>query len=305
MINKNILIAGGSGLVGKGLTNFLINKGMQVNWLSRKTNKTNSPKGVKVFFWDTSNHTVDLEAFKNVDVIINLAGQNIAGKKWSKQYKEKIIKSRTDSSLTLIKGIKASQVNINHYIGASAIGYFGMKIDTKNYSETDEPGNDFLANTCLKWEDSYKEFYKLSNYVSILRFGLILSNKGGFYPKIAKSFKFGIGTSLAPGFQRMPIIHIEDVNRAIYFLIDHPQLSSVYNLVSDIQPTYDEMAKKIAKHLHKLLLPIRVPEWLLDLILGEQHKMLTTGIHINNNKIKEAGFKFKYNSLEEALENLK
>ncbi|HCQ30518.1 MAG TPA: hypothetical protein DIU39_09540, partial [Flavobacteriales bacterium] len=248
--------------------------------------------------------SIDTNAFDGVSIVVNLAGQSIAGKRWTKEYKNKILQSRVNSSLTLIKGLEESGAQLDLFIGASAVGYYGMKLSNHRFAEDDLPGNDFLATTCIAWEKNYEKFYKHSKYVSVLRFGLILSGKGGFFPKIEKSFKLGFGVSLAPGNQIMSIVHIEDVVRFIFYLIQNPEKSSVYNVVSDIQPTYDEMAKTIAKHFGKPLLPFRVPVWLLNLFLGEQHKMLTTGVAINNDKLKNAGFNLKYFRLVDALQNL-
>jgi hypothetical protein len=303
-MNKNILIAGGSGLVGQSLSKYLVDKGYNVNWLSRHVNKVRPMQGVKVFKWDTDNHFIDLKAIENVSVIVNLAGQSIVGQKWTERYKEKIVKSRINSSLTILKGLEESGREIDVFIGASAVGYYGMRIADYYFTEVDKPGNDFLADTCVKWEKSYEKFYQYSKHVSVLRLGLILSQNGGFYPQITKSFKYGFGVSLAPGKQIMPCVHVEDVVRAIYFLIQNSDKNSTYNLVSDIQPTYDELINQVASTFQKPMLPFRLPEWFLKLILGEQYKMLTTGVHVSNGKIKQVGFKFKYNNLNNAIQNL-
>ena len=151
-----VLVAGGSGLVGQVLTEVLLANGYKVNWLSRNPANVRAPKGVKTYGWDADNYSIDTNAFDGVSIVVNLAGQSIAGKRWTKEYKNKILQSRVNSSLTLIKGLEESGAQLDLFIGASAVGYYGMKLSNHRFAEDDLPGNDFWQQHVLRGKKTMK-----------------------------------------------------------------------------------------------------------------------------------------------------
>lgn len=301
---KKILVTGGSGMVGQYLTRKCIEKGYSVNWLSRKLIRSKT-EGVNIFQWNVEKFEIDLKAFENVEYLIHLAGAGIADKRWSKEYKKTIIESRVKSAELIVKSIVHHNIQIKNFVGASAVGYFGMESDDKIYSEVDEKGNDFLSDVCYQWESAYLPLADKTQGLSIVRIGLVLSNAGGIYSKLKPVFEKGLGSAIGSGKQYMPWIHIEDLCNLIIFLIEHGNGCEVFNAVSDETITNYEFSKKLAQSLNVPFFMPNIPEWILKIIFGEQYKMLTTGLKISNKKIKEKGFIFQYDTLEKSFDDLK
>lgn len=208
---ETIFIAGGSGLVGRQLTGHLLSNKYRVRWLSRKVTAIRSSDNLQIFLWEPEKNSIDKSALEIVDVVINLAGQNIAGHRWTEDCKKKILDLRFQSNHTLASAVKKKNVKPELFIGASAVGFYGMLISDKVFHETDPPASDFLGKTCSKWERNYRPFYSLCNEVAILGIGLVLSDKGGFLPKAAMPVKWSFGMSISPGCQVLSMIHIDDI----------------------------------------------------------------------------------------------
>ena len=169
-----ILITG-IGLVGKSLGKFLSNKGFTVNFLTRNPDKYSD---LNTFKWDLNSNYIDTDAFKNVTVLIHLAGTNISNKRWTKERKNDILNSRIQSTQLLIRTIQRQNLNIKSIISISAIGYYGAITSQKIYDESAPPATDFLGNTCMQWEKALLKFETLNCKNVILRSGVVLSKKG-------------------------------------------------------------------------------------------------------------------------------
>lgn len=302
---KRVLITGGNGMVGSSLTKRFIEKGYGVNWLIRKKTNHHQSGNVSCFFWNPEKSEIDITAFDNVDYIIHLAGANVAGKKWSNGYKKEILNSRIQSTQLLADTLIKNAISVQKIIGASAVGYYGMKTDDKIYSENDLPGNDFLSQVCCQWENGYEALMHHHFNVGILRLGLVLSANGGIYKRMKPLFRLGFGSTLGSGKQYMPWIHIDDLCNMIIYLSEHPIHNGVFNAVSDEMVTNYEFSKKLAQSLNAPFFMPNIPVWLLNGILGEQAYMLTTGLKISNEKIKSTGFSFRFLKLEDAFQDLK
>lgn len=297
---SKILISGGSGMLGKAISEVLLEKGHEVVWLGRKAG---SYKGIKMFAWDPRQKKIDLKALEKVDVIIHLAGASIADKRWTKEYKRTLIDSRVQPIEFLQEVIVHNNIQIKQVIGASAIGYYGSNSFDKVYEESDGPGDDFLSETCTKWEASYDPYLKSSIPLSIVRIGVVLSKQGGAYPKLKSIVYSGFGAALGTGKQYFPWIHIDDLASLFVFVMTEKR-PGVYNAVSDEMITNKEFTHLLAKSIGKRIFFPNIPSYVLHLLLGERAVMLLTGPRISNKKIKEAGFRFKYTDLNSALKNL-
>lgn len=304
-MSKNILITGGSGLLGKHLSLLAIKKGYQVKWLSRQIDITPPHPSIQLYKWNINKHWIDTQALRDTHIIINLAGAGIADKKWTDAYKKEILHSRIASSQLLIKYIQNYCNNLDVFIGGSAIGYYGMNIDTKVYTEEDPPATDFLGYVCSKWENTYQPLYSTNIRVCIIRTGLVLAREGGIYARLSTPFKYGLGTTIGNGKQNMPWIHILDWCRIVFFLIEHSHLNGAYNLVEGSALTNKEFSQALAQSFGKKILPISIPEWALKIVLGEGSRMLTTGLIISSEKIKKAGYQFVFTHIQDAFEHLK
>ena len=294
---KNILITGGTGLIGRRLSSILKSAGYQVRILSRE--KT-THKSDQVFTWNINKRSLDQNALKDVDHIIHLAGAGIADQKWSNKRKKDIIDSRVISTELLYNAVKEQKIPLKTFISASAIGYYGSITSETIFKETDQAASDFLGKVCNLWEQSIFQFKKLKIRTVALRTGIVLSKNGGALKKIT-------GPVIAPlgsGKQYMPWIHIDDLCKLYIQAIEDDRVKGAYNAVSPEHHTNNSFSKTVAKIYKRPLLPIGAPKFILKAILGEMSTIILNGSRISSNKIKTLGFKFDYEKLENALKNL-
>lgn len=295
-----ILITGGSGLVGRAISELLLKNNQEVNWLSRESGEWN---GIKKYKWNIESGEIDIKAFDDVETVIHLAGSGIADKKWTDQYKQEIIDSRVKSSDLLYKTIEKNGLPIKYLIGSSAIGYYGARTSEHLYTEIDAPYHDFLSKSCIEWEKSYDPFIKTGIKTSIIRIGIVLSQEGGAYAKMILPFKFGLGSSLASGKQYFPWIHIDDI-AGIFNHILNTHYEGIYNAVASDLVNSEQFSKQLAKSLHRPFFMPKIPSFVLKMALGESAAMITEGVKVSNRKIIDAGYKFKFENLSNALRDL-
>jgi uncharacterized protein (TIGR01777 family) len=294
---KKILIAGGTGLVGKKLTKHLQNCGYTVNILTRS--KSNPLQ--HVYNWNSVEKTVDPEALEGVGCIINLAGAGIADKKWSSSRKQELIASRVQPAHFLAE-ILAERKEITHYISASGINCYGYKNDAKVYTEKDPFGDDFLSQVVKQWEaaaDSMPAHVKVAK----VRISVVLTKEGGALPKIAQPIRLYAGAALGSGKQWMPWISMHDLCCMFEHLVTN-ELAGVYNGLADAS-TNKEFTQKLAKALKKPLWLPNVPAFVMRLLLGEMATVVLDGLNASNEKIKATGFSFTHKTLDEAFKSLK
>lgn len=292
-----VLISGGSGLVGSRLSEKLVARGYSVALLSRK-------KGANQFVWNLEEMTIESGAFKNVDFVIHLAGENVAGKRWSKQQKSKILNSRVKSGQLIIDTIKQLENKPKAIISASGVGYYGYAEPSKIFSETDEPANDFLGKVCQQWEEEINKA-KTQNIRTVnLRTGIVLSSKGGAFTKLNKFIKMGLGSGFGSGKQYMPWIHIDDLCDMYIKSIENSEMSGAYNAVAPEHINNIEFTKLVASVQGKRILLPNVPGFLLKLGLGEMSEILLKGNKISCKRIQDEKFEFKYAQLKDAIRSL-
>lgn len=297
-----ILITGGSGLVGRAISELLVKQGHEIRWLSREQGYSGV---IQKFKWDVKTGYADEKAFDGVESIIHLSGAGIIDKSWTKAYKKEILDSRVKSSQLLFDTLLKNKFKITTLVGASAVGYYGSAPGNHAYSENDAPGNDFLADTCIAWEKSYEPFIAAGIRTAVIRTGIVLSKEGGAYPKMVPPFKFGLGAALASGKQYFPWIHIEDLAGIYCYTLFNEQAQGAYNAVASNAVTNKEFSKALAKSFQKPFFLPNVPAFALKLVLGERAITVMGGLKISNEKIKKAGFHFKFDALENALNYLK
>jgi hypothetical protein len=299
-MKESVLISGGSGLVGHVLTDLLIEKGYKVGHISRSSS---GDARVETIVWDLKKKTIDIEKVKKYDYLINLVGAGIADKKWTAERKKEIVNSRVDALNFLFEITKNNGINFKSIVSASAVGFYGFEISEHIYEETDQPGSDFLAETCVKWEKAAFQFSTLSIPISTVRIGIVLSTEGGALKELARPIKLYAGAPLGSGKQYIPWVHIHDVSSQFIFQMES-KLTGNYNGCADEHRTNAEFTKDVANVLKKPLILPNVPAFVMKIILGERAMMVLKGSPISNKKIKAAGFKYKFNRLEEALREL-
>jgi len=297
---KHILLTGGSGLVGSDLTQLLLDKGHEVSHLSREPR--NDPK-VKTYLWDIYKGQIDEKCIEGVDTIVHLAGAGIADKRWTDQRKKELIESRTQS-IGLIYGLLRDKPHhVESVVSASATGYYNDRRD-ELLTEESKPSNDFLANCCIQWEQAVDKGEELGLRILKFRTGVVLTAKGGALPKMAQPVKLGVGSPLGNGKQWIPWIHQQDVIDLYLYGIENTSLKGVYNMVAPNPATNKQLTQTIAKQLHKPLWLPNIPAFVLKLLLGEMSTIVLGSTKVSAQKIENAGFRFKYPTVTEALADI-
>ena len=294
---SRILITGASGLVGKRLTQMLSENGHEVLHVGR-SKKSGS---IKSYVWDIKNGTIDPKAFDQIDTVIHLAGSGIADERWTKERKRDILESRTKSTALLVQKLNESNNSVKTLVSASAIGYYGMTLDAKEFTEESLPGEGFLADVVTAWEHEADQL-KNKRLVKI-RIGVVFSKDDGALKEIAKPVRFGVGAPLGTGEQYVSWIHLDDLCGIFIKAVEDESMQGTYNATTG-SVTNRALTKAIAKTLHKPLWLPAVPGFALKLVLGEMADLVLYGSNVTANKIKQAGFAFKFDTLEKALNNL-
>ena len=292
-----ILITGGTGFIGTLLSDELVNSGHELFILTR-SDKTNT-RNINFIQWKSLRLEELPSLVSQVDIVINLAGESIVNKRWTKKQKDLLYKSRIITTQLLVNAINNANKKPKKLINASAVGIYGNRGDEK-LIETSSPGNDFLANICKDWE---AETNKVKTNVAILRIGIVLSRGGGALEKILPPFKMFIGGPLGSGKQWMPWIHIKDIAGLIKFAIENDNVTGILNATSPNPVTNKEFSNILGKVLHRpSFMP--VPAFALRLLLGEMADLLLGGQKVIPERAIQIGYKFKYPDLESALRKI-
>ncbi len=307
MLNKNnksvssVLIAGGSGLIGRYLTSSLLARGYKVSHLSRNANQFGR---VRVYRWDPGKQIIDPGVFEGIDCIINLAGENLGEKRWTSNRKEAIISSRVESTRFLYETISKNEIPINTFISASAIGYYGTKITDKIYTEDDAPATDFLGSTCKEWEEKADLFLKLGVRTIKIRTAVVLEKNDSAFSNLMKSAKFGFLVQVGSGRQFIPWIHITDLCNIYIKAIEDQSMIGPYNAVSPYHVSHKDFMKVLSGIIKRPVLFPPVPSFLVRSILGEMADLVNKGSRISSQKIKETGYHFIFDNLNDAIKDI-
>ncbi|MEP0986201.1 TIGR01777 family oxidoreductase [Ekhidna sp.] len=296
---KTVLITGGTGLVGGNLSKLLTNAGYKVTHLSRNPTQ----KHYQTFYWDIKKGVIEEEAITSADAIIHLAGAGVSDKRWTDEWKKEIYNSRIDSTKLLREQVAKHNPNLKHFISASAVGYYGWDSGDKLVDENSNKGTGFLADVVEDWEKESKAFDEIGVKSSMVRIGIVLSEKGGALVEMAKPIKFGVGAPLGSGKQYMSWIHLDDLCGIFAYVLENG-LPGAFNGVGPSPKTNMEFTKSVASQLKKPLWLPNVPKFALRLIVGEMADILIGGNRVSNKKIEDAGFNFRFESLDDALQDL-
>ena len=293
---ETILIAGGTGLIGKKLTANWKSAGHDVRILSR--GKTDLEKNI--FHYSIEKKEIDPLALENVSVIVNLTGAGIADKRWTKSRVEELYSSRIDSTEFLFEKAK-NLSSLKQYISASGIICYGFDQPEKLFVESDPIGKDILSDITLKWEQAADLFSSICP-VAKIRISVVLSNEGGALLPISKPVKMGFGAILGNGKQGVPWIHLTDLV-SLFDVAMQQKWNGAYNANAG-NTTNEELTRTIATVLNKRIWLPKVPAFALNLVLGRMSTVVLDGLKADNSKIKSLGMIFKHPELKGALEDL-
>ena len=299
-MKKNVVITGGTGLVGKALAELLIRNNYNVIILTRNKNLHSSK--INYSYWDVTNHIIDIPVICSANYIIHLAGEGIADKRWTKQRKSDILKSRTEPLKLIFDVLSNNSHQLEALISASGVGYYGAITSNQIFSENDALNKDFLGKTCSLWEEAVHHFSKLNVRTVKLRTGVVLSKKGGALPKMIAPFKLGLGCLLGTGKQYLPWIHLDDLCNLYLFALVNNQFQGAYNAAIEDNTTNEIFSKSVAKILGKMILLPNIPAFVLKILLGEMADIVLYGSRVSNTKIRTTGFKFIFEDLEKCLQ---
>ncbi len=297
---KNVLIAGGSGFIGKYLTGKLTEEGCKVSILSRSGKKNCT---ALCYQWNPDKGTIDIDSLKNQHVIINLAGAAIADKLWTKKKKETIIKSRIQSTRLLIHTLEKYKIIPELFINASAIGYYGHR-PGEILTEQSARGTGFLSQVCYNWEQALKPLSALKIPYAIIRLGIVLGKERGSLQKMMLPLKFRLNIIFGTGKQYIPWIHIEDVFQIIHHLIACKLPAGIYNGVAPDVINQSQFNGTLLNLLHMKTLIVRIPDRLLKFFIGEMATVFTNHQQIHPQKLTEQHFQYKYPVLKDALNDM-
>jgi uncharacterized protein (TIGR01777 family) len=237
---------------------------------------------------------------REIDAVVNLAGESIGSRRWSDSVKQEILASRIRTTGAIVTAINNRTIQPKVLINASAVGYYGPRQD-EEITESEAVGQDFLAQICRDWEnEAYKVQNDLTRVVTI-RIGVVLGNEGALN-RMSMPFKCYIGGPLGTGNQWLSWIHIQDLTSMIRFIIEHQELTGPINATAPESVRMRDFCKALGSVLKRpSWLP--VPELLLKIALGQMAEMLLHGQRAVPEKILGAGFNFRFPKLRSALED--
>lgn len=293
----NILITGGTGFIGSHLRTLLLQDGHLLTIVTRSPEKykDETAKNQRFVSWD-ANLAAEME---KADVVINLAGASIFGKRWTEEVKEKIYSSRIECTNQLVAAIQEADDRPSVIISASGADYYGGSGD-QILDETAEPGDSFLANVCIDWEQAAREVTDLGVRLATPRIGVVLEQDGGALQQMLLPFKLFVGGPIGSGDQYFPWIHMLDLCRGLMYPIENEDFNGPYNLNAPNPVRMDEFASELASQLRRPSL-FRVPEFVLDFVLGEAANPVVTSKRMQPKKLQQHGFEFRFAYLREAL----
>lgn len=294
-----ILISGASGLIGSALTPYLTTGGHQVIRLVR----TKTVKCQNKIVWDPSSGQIDTKNLGPIDVVINLAGENIGQKKWDSGRKRLLVESRTKSTTLLATAISNLEPRPSLFICASAIGYYGDRKD-EMLTENHGPGDLFISGICKTWEACAKTAVHPDIRTAFMRIGIGLSPKGGALGELLFPFKMGLGAKIGKGDQYMSWISLDDILDAFLHVISKQSLSGPVNVVAPEPVTNREFTKIFADVLNRPSV-FTIPEKAIDLIFGEMgREILLSSARVKPEKLVQSGFTFRSETLYDALKHM-
>ena len=296
-----VLITGATGLIGTQLCSYLLSKGHSLHILTTRTPWQTDRPQTRVFQWSPQKMQIDHRSLEGVDAIINLAGSKI-NQRWTTKNKSSILNSRIQSTGLLFDAVKQSKQK-PHLINASAIGIYPSDFQ-RQYSESDAVfSNDFDGEVVRQWEGEAKQFEKLSCKTTILRIGLVLSNKGGAFVPLSQPTRWGLGAWFGNGQQWQSWIHIDDLIGLIDFCLQN-QLEGCINATAPNPVRQRDLIQTIAKELRVPQFLPGIPKFLMSLTLGGMHKLVYDSIYAKPQRLLSCGYPYKFSDFTACVADL-
>ena len=304
-----VLITGGTGLIGKTLTNLLVDKGHRVVILTRKPVKGMHPFTVgdilTYALWNVAAGQFPTEILPQTDYIIHLAGANVAKGRWTKRRKQEIVGSRTESGKLLVEVLRQYPSRVKGVISASAIGWYGPDTGGRPFMESNPSADDFLGRACQAWEDSLSPLPLMGKRLVILRTGIVLARDGGALPAFRAPLRGGIAAIMGGGKQMISWIHVADLCRLYLQAIEQPAMEGIYNAVAPVPVTNKALVLALAQQVRgRFFIPVHVPAFCLRMALGEMSVEVLKSCTVDAHRVKAMGFQFAFPTIGAALAGL-
>ena len=293
---KKIVVAGGTGFIGEPLVRRLLARGDDVYVLTRRPSELRAGKALA---WDGRTVGAWSEDVASADVVVNLAGENLAGGRWTSERKQRLVASRVDATRALIEALRQQPGHARTFISASAVGFYGDRSD-EELDETSRRGEGFLADLVDQWERAARSAETISRFV-ILRFGVVLAADGGALQKMLPAYKLGVGGPIASGTQWMSWVARDDVLRFVEWVIDTEDARGVYNVTSPRPVRSRDFARALGTTLRRpAFMP--VPGFVLRILFGEMaEETLIGGQRVTPRRAQAERFAFDEPGIESAL----
>lgn len=298
---KRLLLTGATGFIGNRLRERLLRQGHLLTVVTRNParHKADRADNQRFVSWDAAELA---EAMGRTDAVIHLAGENVAGGRWTTERRNAIHSSRVETTARLVRAMAAAERRPECFVSASAVGIYGDRGEER-LDEQSTPGTGFLSVVCRDWEAEARKAESLGVRVAIPRIGVVLGREGGILQRMWLPFTFGVGGPVGSADLYLPWIHKEDVCRGLEFPLEHPEFAGVYNLCAPEPVRMGEFASTLGRVMNRPSL-FTVPTFVLRLVLGEGAQAVTASLRVVPEVLRRAGFAFEFEDLESALGDL-
>lgn len=297
-----VVIAGGSGLLGRALTRNLVAGGHHVTVLTRSESR--DAPGVEAVLWNPDGKAdVWARALDGADAVVNLSGAGIADRPWTPARKSLLRSSRLDPTHSLMAGVESCRYRPSVFVQGSAVGYYGASLEDRPIDESCPAGTDFLGRLCVEWESAAQPAADLGCRLVTVRTGLVLDARGGVLPPIARPFRFFVGGPVGTGRQYFSWIHVHDWVALVAWAIGNMAIAGPLNASAPHPVTNDQLSRALA---HALGRPcwLRVPPFALRTLLGVEmaDAVLLNGQRVVPTRALASGFRFQFTDVDQALQ---
>lgn len=296
------VLVGGSGMLGRRLTDHLLSAGHEVSIISRSPERVQKKPGIRVVGWDGRTALGWGQEVDGADGVVNLVGESIGAARWTTRRKKAIVASRVFAGQAIVEACIQAKKKPGVIFQISGVGYYGISGE-KVFTEKDLPGDDFPATTAVQWEAATQPVEELGIRRVVARTGVVLTREGGVLPLMMLPFRLFIGGPLGSGKQWISWVHIDDMVQGVVFLLENQSYSGIFNLTSPNPLTNADFGKALGRVMRRPYW-IPAPGFALRIVLGEMSTLVLDGQRVIPQRLIEAGFEFRYPAIADALSAL-
>jgi uncharacterized protein (TIGR01777 family) len=297
-----LLVTGATGLIGKNILAIAKERNIGVHFLTTRKGKLIHSEGLKGFYWNPEPGEIDARCFEGVDTLIHLAGASIS-KPWTSKNKKEILESRVNGTRLLRKALDQQNIRMKSIVCASAIGIYPNSLDEVYDENSSLAEENFLQKVTSAWEEESKAMWDNTQYLSMLRIGLVLAKDGGLLSQLSLPVKLFLGTAFASGKQWQSWIHIEDLSRLFFTAVDQGW-EGTYNAVAPNPVSQRNLMKAIGKALGRPFFLPNIPALFMKMVFGERSILILGSQKVSADLILSKGFVFQFSFLPQVLKDV-